>query len=430
MISAVTRSKTVELLFLGDELLLGLCSNSHLTFIGQRLSRYGLKLMRAQEIQDDPAAIREAFLDARKRADIVITTGGLGPTSDDRTVDALAEALGRPLHHHSGTEESIRAHFQRRGAHLTDNNLRQCRIIEGAEALANPRGTAPGQWLEHEDGLLLILPGPPSELQPMFEESVLPRLIGLGWANERIPFLQIRSAGMGESQVAATLDPFFEPYADRLQTAYCAHNGMVDVRLGARTEASLSPKELHDLGNRCREALGPAFATFGNIALSEIILRHLREGGKRLAVAESCTAGLLAARFADACGASKVFVGGLVCYRNEAKENLLGIPRDLLEQHGAVSPECAVAMATGAAETFEADYALSVTGYAGPEGGREPAGTVYLGYHSPIGVWSYKIHHSGTRDAVRERAVNAALDFMRRKLRKYEVHELLEQLRC
>ena len=426
----MTQPKTVELLFLGDELLLGLCSNSHLTFIGQRLSRSGLKLPRAQEIPDDPAAIRRAFLEARKRADIVITTGGLGPTSDDRTIDALAEALGRSLHHHTGIEASIRAHFQRRGAHLTDNNLRQCRIIEGAEVLENSRGTAPGQWLENDDGLLLILPGPPSELQPMFEESVLPRLIGLGWANERIPFLQIRTSGMGESQVAAILDPLFDDYGDRLQSAYCAHNGLVDVRLVAQTEEALSPDELQALGDHCRDALGPAFVTFGDTPLSEIIIKHLRSLGKRLAVAESCTAGLLAARFADAYGASKVFVGGLVCYRNEAKENLLGIPSDLLEQHGAVSPECAVAMATGAAETFEADYALSVTGYAGPEGGREPVGTVYLGYYSPIGVWSCKIHHPGTREAVRERAVNSALDFMRRKLKKYEVHELLEQLRC
>ncbi len=422
--------KKVEILSLGDELLVGIRVNSHLTYLGGELVRHGLELGRDQELPDDADTIRSAAEEALDRVDLLITTGGLGPTSDDVTVDALASALCRSTRHDPAVEESIRARFARRGLTPTENNLRQCRVIEGAEVLPNPNGTAPGQWIEDGGKVIAVLPGPRGEMQPMFAEQVLPRLIRMGWASERIPFLQIRTTGLGESQVAATLDPLFEPFAGRLRVAYCAHEGIVDVRLAAAGEDALEVGELTSVGERCRSALGSAFAAFGDSPVAAIILRQLRRHGKTLAVAESCTGGLLAARFTAVAGSSKVFNGGIVCYRNDAKTNLLGVPACLIEQHGAVSPECAVAMATGAAEALESDYALSITGFAGPEGGNEPPGTVYIGYHSPIGVWASKIHHAGSREAVRERGVNAALDFMRRKLRKYEMHELLECLRC
>lgn len=427
---AVLTPKKVEILSLGDELLVGIRLNSHLTYLGGELVRHGLELGRDQELPDDVETIRAAAAEALTRADLIITTGGLGPTSDDVTVDALARALGRRMRHDASVEETIRSRFARRGLTPTENNLRQCRIIEGAEVLLNPNGTAPGQWIEADGKIIAVLPGPTGEMCPMFADGVLPRLIRMGWASERIPFLQIRTTGLGESQVAATLDPIFEPFADRLRVAYCAHEGVVDIRLAATGEDALPAGELPRIGERCRSTLGSAFAAFGDRSVAGIILTQLRRHGKTLAVAESCTGGLLAARFTEVPGSSKAFNGGVVCYRNDAKTNLLGVPGCLLEQHGAVSPECAVAMATGAAEVLEADYALSITGFAGPEGGNEPPGTVYIGYHSPIGVWASKIHHTGTRDAVRERGVNAALDFMRRKLRKYEMHELLECLRC
>ncbi len=422
--------KKVEILSLGDELLVGIRLNSHLTYLGGELVRHGLDPARDQELPDDTDIIRTAAAEALQRADLLITTGGLGPTSDDVTVDALARALGRGMRHDAGVETALRERYARRGLTPTGNNLRQCRIIEGAEVLPNPNGTAPGQWIEEDGKVIAVLPGPTGEMRPMFADQVLPRLIRLGWASERIPFLQIRTTGLGESQVAATLDPIFEPFADRLRVAYCAHEGVVDVRLAAVREEALPLGELNRVGERCRSALGSAFAAFGDQPVAALILGQLRRHGKTLAVAESCTGGLLAARFTEIAGSSKVFNGGVVCYRNDAKTNLLGVPACLLEQHGAVSPECAVAMATGAAEALESDYALSITGFAGPEGGNEPPGTVYIGYHSPLGVWASKIHHRGTREAVRERGVNAALDFMRRKLRKYEMHELLECLRC
>lgn len=420
----------VELIALGDELLLGLRPNGHLTFLGDQLSKHGLSLSRGQEIPDDSNIIRSAFAEAWARAEIVITTGGLGPTVDDRTRDTIAEVLQRPLIRDAACEAALRRFFSLRGRTPAENNFRQCYLLEGAVALDNPNGTAPGQWLEIDGKLLIMLPGPPNELRPMFLNEVLPRLAARGWIASERPFLQLRTTGIGESQLENDLQPIFSPFGNRLQVAYCAHEGIVDLRLSAPFGSDLSRDEIARIGEACRLRLGPAFAAYGEQCIAALILQQLRSLGSTLAVAESCTGGLLASHFTDVSGASKVFMGGVVCYRNEVKEQLLGIPDALLRQHGAVSPECAVAMASAAAELFEADYALSITGFAGPDGGNEPAGTVYIGYHTPVGVWSRRIFHPGSRSAVKQRSVNAAMDFMRRKLKKYEVHDLLESMRC
>jgi len=430
----------IETITIGDELLNGIRVNGHLAYFGEVFGRYGLALERNQEVRDREDEIRRAFRDAWERSDIVITTGGLGPTSDDLTREAIAAELGRELVFDAGLEATLNAYFAARGRTPTANNLRQCMRIDGAEALPNPNGTAPGLWLEDGDRILILLPGPAGEMHPMLSDVVLPRLECMGRIAPRAGFLQLRTSGMGESEVAMLLTPLFEPFGARLEVGYCAHQGVVDVRLGAAApvrapagaaaEPALDALAIQELGKRCAEALGEAFVGFGAPELACVIMRRLRCLGKTLAVAESCTGGLLASHFTDVPGASKVFMGGIVCYRNEAKENLLGIPDSLLVQHGAVSNECAIAMATAVAELLEADYALSITGFAGPEGGSEPAGTVYIGYHSPVGVWSRKVVLPGNRAAVKQRAVHIALDFIRRKLRRYEAHDLLESLKC
>jgi nicotinamide-nucleotide amidase len=421
--------RQVELIALGDELLTGARQNAHLAYLGERLGDHGLPIRRACEVRDEPDDIRETFLAAWRRADLVVTTGGLGPTNDDLTRETIAAALGRGLVRDEAVAQHIRAWFARRGIEPPANNFRQALIIEGAEALPNSNGTAPGQWLVDDGRLLVMLPGPATEMRAMFEEQVLPRLQTLGWALAAQGCLLIRTMGVGESMVAELVEPVFTPWRDRLRVAYCAHQGVVDLRLSAIDER-LTAAELRLIGEACRERLGCGFVSFGSPDVACLILHQLRRLGKTLAVAESCTGGLLAGRFTDSAGSSKVFMGGVVCYRNEVKESLLDIPGCLLEQHGAVSAECAVAMATAAAEKLEADYALSVTGYAGPEGGREPAGTVYIGYHSPVGVWAHKTVLAGNRPQVRERAVNAALDLIRRKLRKYEMFDLLDSMKC
>lgn len=421
--------KTVEFIAIGDELLIGLRSNGHLTFIGEQLARRGLRLSSAGEVPDHPDAIRRAFSEAWSRADLVLVSGGLGPTSDDLTCEVIASALGRDIEHNTGVESDIREFFKRRNRVPSANNFKQCSIIAGAEPLRNPNGTAPGQWYSDGNGrIAVLLPGPPNELNPMFLDQVLPRLESLGWVETGSNELEFRSMGIGESLVAEKLEPLLEPHKGLVQIAYCAHAGMIDVRLNAIDE-SFQPEQLRTLAENCRDVLGEAFLGYGQPDPAELILNRLRANGQTLATAESCTGGLLSSRFTDISGASKVFMGGLVCYRNEAKESMLDLPGCLLEQHGAVSAECAAAMATAVAERMEADFALSVTGFAGPDGGREPAGTVYIGYHSPCGIWSRKEVFPGNRAQVKERAVLAALNFMRLQLMRNEVPDMIESVK-
>lgn len=421
--------KHLEIIFLGDELLLGLRSNGHLVFIGEQLTRQGLPIHQSLEIRDEPADILPNFRAAWARSDVVITTGGLGPTSDDLTRETIAEALGRRLVFDEAQQADMTAFFAARGRPISAINLRQCYLIEGAERLPNPNGTAPGQWLEADGKILIMLPGPAQELRPMFINEVLPRLTRRGLTQARPAYVQLRTIGVGESYLQTRLQPIFDRYAGQLAVAYCAHNGLVDLRLAALGNR-LPWAEVEQAAAACAEDLGAGFLGYGEPDVAEIVLKRLRTLNSRLAVAESCTGGLLASRFADVPGASATFAGGIVSYAEEVKETLLSVPPCLLAQHGAVSAECAVAMATGVAERLETEYGLSITGYAGPTGGSEPPGTVYLGYHSPVGVWSCKLNLPGDRQMVRQRAVNTALDFIYRKLKKYAAYELLEKMRC
>ncbi|NDV62047.1 CinA family nicotinamide mononucleotide deamidase-related protein [Puniceicoccales bacterium CK1056] len=419
----------VELVAIGDELLNGLRANSHLVYLGDLLQKHDLGITRASEIRDEPEEMLAAFQQALERSDLIIVTGGLGPTSDDRTADCMASALKTPLVTNKAAEEAIVEFFRARDREPTPNNFKQCEIVEGGEALLNSNGTAPGQWIEKDEKVIVLLPGPPRELKPMFEEQVLPRLLKKAWAKEGAPPVEIRTLGLGESVVADMLEPILAEAGDKVRVAYCAHMNYVDVRL-TPVEGGLDGKALRALGEVCRQRLGIGFLGYGTPDIACVILKQLRGLNKSLAVAESCTGGLLASRFTDMAGASKVFKGGVVCYNNEIKEAILNIPDCILSQHGAVSAECAVAMATAVAELMESDYALAITGYAGPNGGREPAGTVYLGYHSPVGAWSRKVVLPGNRIAVKERAVVASLDFLRHKLEKYKMYDLLESLKC
>ncbi|MEM8550292.1 MAG: competence/damage-inducible protein A [Verrucomicrobiota bacterium] len=418
----------VELLTLGDELLLGIRENAHLMHIGSELARHGLDLQRNQSFSDKIEDIERFFRDSWEQADIVITTGGLGPTVDDNTREVVADVLGLELNFVPAIEADIRARFARLGREMSENNLKQCYLPEGAELIPNPYGTAPGIWLEKDGKYLAMMPGPSAELYPMLKEHVIPRLCSNGLCNIGEAYLQIRTMGVGESGLENTLRPIFNQHPG-LGLAYCAHQGLVDVRL-SRGKGDYSRAALQGIAKECREALGEDFVCYGNDTLAKVVFDHLRADEKTLAVAESCTGGLLSNAFTDIPGASKVFTGGIVCYNNDAKMELLGVPEDILAQHGAVSAETAVAMATGAAERMSADYALSVTGFAGPSGGtpENPVGTIYIGYHAPAGSWCVRMMYPGERTAVKTRAVNRALDVMRRKLNKYKVEDAMAAL--
>ncbi|MDP1579909.1 MAG: nicotinamide-nucleotide amidohydrolase family protein, partial [Candidatus Didemnitutus sp.] len=289
------------------------------------------------------------------------------------------------------------------------------RFADGV-VLPNPNGTAPGLWLEQDGKVLVMLPGPPNEMQPMFVEQVLPRLAQLGRLSDSETFIQLRTAGVGESMLETRFEPIFSRHP-ALGIAYCAHQWQVDCRVSS-PDGRYSRGQLQTIAQECAALLGDDFVGFGHDSLAKVTADMLRRNGHTLAVAESCTGGLLANSFTDLCGASKFFMGGIVSYSNDSKTLLLDCPECLLAQHGAVSAECAVAMAGGVAEQLSADYGLAITGYAGPTGEHEdnPTGTIYIGLHSPLGDWSKKLNYSGQRTTVKLRAVTAAIDWLRREI--------------
>lgn len=407
-----------ELLTLGDELLLGLTANGHLTFIGAQLGRRGARLQRNVTITDDADAIAAQFRESWARADVVITTGGLGPTCDDRTREVIAEVLGQKLVFDKATEQAIVERFARFGRKMTANNLKQAYVFERGEVLANAHGTAPGLWVEQDGRVLVMLPGPPNEMQPMLTDQVLPRLAARGLLADRESYVQLRTAGVGESALETKLQAIFDRAGPGLSVAFCAHQGAVDCRVSSPTGA-LSQAQLEAVAGECAHLLGDDFVCYGHDSLARVCAELLRAQEKKLAVVETATGGLLANAFSEVCGACKFFAGGVVCCSNDVKMQLLDVPECLLLQHGAVSDEAAVAMATGAAETLGADYALAVTGFAGAAAtgnGGNPVGTIFIALFSPAGVWSKKLSYPGPRATVKVRAVNAALDWLRREL--------------
>lgn len=406
-----------ELLTLGDELLLGLTPNGHLTFLGAQLGRRGVLLRRNVTITDEASAIAAEFRDCWARADVVITTGGLGPTCDDRTREAIAEALGQKLVFDPAVEQAIAERFARLGRKMPENNLKQAYVFERGAVLPNPNGTAPGLWVEQDGKVLVMLPGPPHELQPMFLDQVVPRLSARGLLLEREAYIQLRTAGVGESALEMKLQPVFNRYGANLSVAFCAHVGSVDCRLSPANGA-LARSELESIATECANLLGDDFICYGHDSLARVCAELLRGQDKKLAVVETATGGQLSNAFTEVCGACKFFAGGVVSCSNESKMQLLDVPECLLIQHGAVSDEAAVAMATGAAETLGADYGLAVTGFAGASAAEGPnaGGTVFVGLFSPAGVWSKKLTYPGTRTTMKARAINAALDWLRREL--------------
>jgi nicotinamide-nucleotide amidase len=406
-----------ELLTLGDELLLGLTNNGHLAFIGEELARRGVMLQRNVTITDEADAISRQLRESLAVADVVITTGGLGPTCDDRTRESVANVLGLELVFDRDIEKSIADRFALFGRKMTPNNLRQAYRFNRGEVMPNANGTAPGLWVEQDGKVLVMLPGPPNELQPMFRDQVIPRLAALGLLHDREAYVQVRSAGVGESLLETKLQPIFDKYGKALSIAYCAHAAQVDCRISSPS-GELDLAQLHDIAAECARLLGDDFMCFGRDSLAKVCADLLRAQDKRVAVVETATGGLLSNSFTDICGAAKFFAGGCICYTNDSRMQLLDVPECILQQHGVVSPEAAVAMATGAAEKLSADYAVAITGFAGPCGGpnENPIGTIYIALHAPQGVWSKKLSYPGPRRTVNQRAVNASLDWLRREL--------------
>ena len=423
MLSCNSQPRQVLVINVGDELLDGIRENGHLLWLGEQLARRGLPITRSIVVRDNANEIAREVGEAWSAYDLIVTTGGIGPTSDDHVRAAVASALGLKLEHVPSAEQALRERFKLIGRKLSEADLSQCFIPTGAEALPNPRGTSPGVFYHRDGKALVMLPGPTLELRPMFEEEVVPRLRGVGCACQGEAYVQVRTFGIGAVPLEEIVRPFLKP---GMVLSFGTHTGVVDARISS-AGSGFTAEELCEVARQVRDAVGHDFVCTGHACLASLVVEQLRSLEKTVALAESCTGGLLANSFTNVPGASKVFAGSAVCYANDAKVNLLGIPECLIAQHGAVSAECAAAMATCTIEKFGSDYAISVTGYAGPGGGTEadPVGTVYIGYASPAGVWSRRVVLPGDRRQVKLRAVNTALDFMRRQLNKYRIEDLI-----
>lgn len=411
--------KTAEIIAVGSELLTPEKTDTNSLWLTGKLNEIGVEVKLKTIVGDDEARLEETIRDAVKRSDVVITTGGLGPTEDDVTRQVSGRAVGRELVYHDDLEADLRERFRRWGREMPEINKRQAYVIDGAEILPNPNGSAVGMMLEMTDKLFVVLPGPPRELKPMFESFVLPTLkerAGEIYVKRRI----LRVSGMGESAVDELIAPIYKVY-ENVQTSILFSKSEIEVHLSAQADSEQeADATLEILAGKIVEALGAAVFAVDGETLEEVVGKMLTDAGKTLALAESCTGGLIGMRLTDVPGSSKYFLEGAITYSNEAKIRTLGVEKELLDAHGAVSAETAEAMAAGIREKVGSDYGISVTGIAGPDGGSEekPVGTVFVGYADRSSTRSLKLTLPGDRYLIRWRSSQAALDYLRRQMLK------------
>lgn len=405
----------------GTELLIGDVINTNAAWLGQRLVDLGVIVQRSTVVPDG-MAIEEALHDAVRRSDVVLVTGGLGPTSDDVSREAAAAVFGLPLKTSPEVMAVLEKIFARLGKGVNEHNQRQALVVEGATVLPNPHGTAPGMYLPASLGAargfhcaVFLLPGPPRELKPMMGEEVEPRLREMLPGANDVLCRYFKFTGIGESDISMTLQSGLETIGG-LEIGYCLGKGDVDVRVNGTAAA------LEAAANLCREKLGEFLVSEDRRLVEEVVVDLLAGKGQWLATAESCTGGFIGNRITNVSGASKVYGHGLVTYANEAKTLHLGVPASLIEAHGAVSEPVAAAMAEGCLQVSGADHAVAVTGIAGPNGGTDekPVGTVYIALASkghPVEV--RKRWFRGERERFKILTSQAALDFVRRRLQGY-----------
>ena len=420
------RAVQIELINTGSELMLGRVLNTHQQWLCRRLSDLGYVVTRQVAVSDDSEPMQNAVRESLARADLIITTGGLGPTSDDRTRDLIAEMLGTQLVLNQEVLERIVAFFTARKRPMPEGTKVQAMVPATARVLLNEHGTAPGLILEAPAGkfrpgpaALLMLPGPPRELRPMFTAQVVPWLAQRFPCHDAFVCRTLKTTGLGESRVEEIIAPKLQHLASRgLELGYCARTGEVDVRFvgrGAKARQTVAEAEAI-----VREAIAEHVFGVDDDQLEDAIVRLLTERRQTLALAESCTGGYIANRITNVPGASAVLWGGVVSYANEAKVHFLGVNEATLAAHGAVSEQTALEMAQGARRSSRADYALSVTGIAGPSGGTEekPVGLVFIGFADAKGARAYKFLNRFDRETFKYVTSQQALEILRRALLK------------
>jgi nicotinamide-nucleotide amidase len=407
---------TAEIIAVGSELLTPQRVDTNSLFLTDQLNGLGVEVVTKSVIGDDLHRLADAVRRAVSRSEIVVLCGGLGPTEDDLTRDAVAAALDRKLIYHPEITEVLEQRFAQLKRKMVEVNKRQAFLIEGAEMLPNDRGTAPGQWIEESDAHVMLLPGPPHEMKAMFTRQCLPRLARIV-PKQVIRTLVLRVAGMPESDLDQLIAPVYKKYENPTTTILAAA-GDLQIHLRARcsTEGEAAAL-LVEVGGPIELLLGERIYSRNGQSLEEVIGVMLLERHNTLSVAESCTGGLLGERITSVPGSSAYFLGGFITYSNRMKMDWLGVPEETIGQFGAVSKETAEAMALGARRRMGSTYALSITGVAGPDGGSEqkPVGTVYVGLADGAGCNVLHRQFIGDRTRIRQFATQMALDMLRRK---------------
>lgn len=407
-----------EIIAVGSELLTPFRLDTNSLYLTGKLNALGIEVRFKTIVGDDRQRLAEVFSTALKRSRWIVVTGGLGPTEDDLCREVVAEVLERPLQEDPRIRRKIEARFARARRPMSPNNLRQAQVPEGAEFLENKNGTAPGLWIEQGGAVIILLPGPPGELEAIFESQCQNRL------ELRVPPTVIRTRelkviGLPESEVDQRIAGLYKPYANPVTTILATPSG-IEIHLRARgTDASAAEALLAELGDKIEDELGESVYSTGGETIEEVVGRYLALRHKTLAVAESCTGGLLSERLTRVAGSSTYFLGGTVCYSNELKTRYAGVPAELLAQHGAVSKPVARALATGIRQRTGASLGVGITGIAGPGGGSEdkPTGMVFIALADERGVQVREFRFPGDRERVRLLSTNAALEMIRRRIR-------------
>jgi len=410
-----------EIIAIGSELLTPFRQDTNSLYLTEKLNQLGVEIVIKTIVGDSRPRLVSVAQHALFRSDIVIFMGGLGPTEDDLTREAVAEALGLELHRDEEILEKLKQRFAARGYKMTPNNFQQADVIAGAVVLPNPNGTAPGQWItgkyEGRDRLIILLPGPPFELRAMFDEQCFERLrakLPPAYIATRV----LKVAMLGEPLVDSRVAPIYKRYTD-VQTTILAGAGDIQFNLFTRADSmEAAQQRVDDLAGEIEDELGDALYASKGESLEQIVGYYLQMRNSTLAVAESCTGGLLADRITSTSGSSRYFLGGAIVYSNELKTAFADVPKTLLAKHGAVSREVAVAMAEGIRKRCKATFGIGITGVAGPSGGSEqkPVGLVYHASASERETQVEERNFPGDRKRVRWFASQMALDMVRRKL--------------
>lgn len=407
-----------EIIAVGSELLTPFRLDTNSLFLTEKLNALGIEVRFKTVVGDDKERLAAVFRAALERSHLVILVGGLGPTEDDINRDVVAEVLARPLHEVPAIRQRIEERFARLGRKMSDNNLRQAMVPEGAEWLDNKNGTAPGIWLQQDGITVVMLPGPPRELEAMFESACLPRLAPLA-PGDRLRSRVYKVVGLPESEVDERIAPIYKTY-ENPGTTILASPGAIEIHLRARAASDEEADGLlNELGDQIELALGDHVFSKGGESLEEVVGMYLVMKQKTVAVAESCTGGLLSERLTRIPGSSNFFLGGAVCYSNELKTALAGVPAHLIEKHGAVSGPVAQALAEGMRRRSGASFGVAITGIAGPGGGspQKPVGMVFIALADEQSTIVREFRFPGDRERIRFWASQAALELIRRKVK-------------